>query len=101
MPSTKPDSAILINVAIAGYGRLPSFEVQPHNCPTMEERIAYELLHHPTFRKAYTDEGMNPELAVGSVLRQIREREKAGRAKKEIDKLTRSNARSRRDSSRL
>jgi hypothetical protein len=47
----------------------------------MEERIAYALLQHPTFRKAFVDEGMNPELSAGSVLRHIKGREQARKAK--------------------
>jgi hypothetical protein len=47
----------------------------------MEERIAYSMLLHPTFRKAFVDEGMNPELSVGDVLRRVKERERAAKAK--------------------
>jgi len=46
----------------------------------MEERIAYAMLLHPTFRKAFVDEGMNPELSVGDVLRRVKERERAAKA---------------------
>jgi len=72
-------SAILIDVATIGYARPPTFELQPPNSPTMEERIAYALLLHPTFRQAFIDEGMNAELSVGSILRRIKEREQAGK----------------------
>jgi len=68
-------------VASIGYARLPDFEIQPPNSPTMEERIASALLLHPTFRKAFIDEGMNPELSVGGVLRRIKERGQAAEAK--------------------
>ncbi|KIM77283.1 hypothetical protein PILCRDRAFT_24230, partial [Piloderma croceum F 1598] len=52
-------ASILIDVAIAGYSRQPTYELRPPNSPTMEERIAYSMLLHPTFRKAFVDEGMN------------------------------------------
>jgi coenzyme A diphosphatase NUDT7 len=83
-----------------GYARDPTFEVQPPNAPTLEERIAHSLLTHPTFRQAYIEEGMNPELAVGGVLARIQE----GKAKKENEKLVRSREPRRRgwrDGSRL
>lgn len=82
-------SAILIDVAIIGYVRQPTFEVQPPNCPTMEERIAYAMLLHPTLRKALVDEGMNPELSVGGVLRSIKEREQAAKARERQRSTTR------------
>jgi hypothetical protein len=66
----------------------------------MEERIAYALLQHPTFRKAFVDEGMNPELSVGNVLRRVKEREQAGKAK-ESERLTRSKGRGHKERSRL
>jgi hypothetical protein len=93
-------AAILIRVATIGYARVPTFEVQLPNAPTMEERIAHSLLTHPTFRQAYIDEGMNPELAVGSVLKPIQE----GQARKESEKLAKSREQRRRwwrDGSRL
>lgn len=96
--------SMLINVAIVGYGRQPTYEVQPPNCPSMEERIARELVNHPIFREAYVEEGLNPELAVGSVLKRIQEREQAGREKKNRDRLARSAQKSRngwRERSRL
>jgi hypothetical protein len=74
-------SAILIDVATIGYARPPTFELQPPNSPTMEERIAYALLLHPTFRQAFIDEGMNAELSVGSVLKRIKGREQAEKGK--------------------
>jgi hypothetical protein len=73
-------SGILIDVATIGYARGPAFELQPPGSPTMEERIARAMLLHPTFRKAFVDEGMNPELSVGSVLARIEEREKSDRS---------------------
>ena len=67
--------AILITVATIGYKRKPTFEVQPPNHPSMEERIARELLHHITFRQALVDEGVNPELAVSPSLKKcVRDR---------------------------
>lgn len=86
-------------MATIGYARNPAFQVQPLDAPTMEERIAHALLTHPTFRQAYTEEGMTPELAVGNVLAQIQET----KARKN-EKLTRSKGQRRRgwrDGSRL
>jgi len=74
-------AGILIDVATIGYARRPTFEIQPPNSPTMEERIASALLLHPTFRQAFIEEGMNPELSVGNVLRRVQEREQAAKAK--------------------
>lgn len=69
-------SGILIDVATIGYDHPPEFELQPPNAPTMEERIASAILTQPIFRQAYVDEGMDPELSVGTVLQRIKEREK-------------------------
>ena len=66
----------------------------------MEERIAFALLGHPTFRKAFADEGMNPELSVGSVLGRIKEREKVGKAE-DSERQTRSGSRGHKERSRL
>lgn len=74
-------SAILITVASIGYARPPSFELRPPNAPSAEETIASALLSHPTFRQAYLDEGMNPELSVGGTLRRIKEWERASKTK--------------------
>lgn len=94
---------MLIGVAAIGYARKPDFEIQPPGAPTMEERIAHQLLHHKTFRDAYIAEGMNPELSVGPVLYRIREREKAARIKKEKEREAREkkSRRRERDGSRL
>jgi len=70
-------ASILIDVAAIGYARPPLFELEPPNAPSREERIARVMLLHPTFRKAFADEGINLELTAGSVLRRIEEQKKA------------------------
>lgn len=62
---TKPifglTAAILIRVAIIGYGREPDFQLlAPDQRPT-EERLAYALRHHAAFREAAEKEGIDPD----------------------------------------
>lgn len=73
---------MLIRTATIGYARAPKFEVDVPGGPTVEERIAHDMLNHPTFRKACAEEHINPELAVGSFLRRVKELEKGEEARK-------------------
>lgn len=54
---------MLINVAQAGYGRAPDFEVHPPGEPPMEQRIAWALLTKPVFRNACEQEGVDISVA--------------------------------------
>ncbi|KAL4076491.1 hypothetical protein J3A83DRAFT_4227892 [Scleroderma citrinum] len=61
---------ILIRTATIGYGRIPSFEVQPPNAPTAAQQIAYALLtpNNP-LRVACDREGVNAEKSAARILR--------------------------------
>jgi len=56
-------AAILINVAQAGYRRVPEFEVHPPGEPPMERRIAWALLTRPVFQRACKEEGIDVSVA--------------------------------------
>ncbi|KAH9931777.1 NUDIX hydrolase domain-like protein [Amylocystis lapponica] len=62
---TKPifglTAAMLIRVATVGYGREPDFELYAPGQPTLEQRLAHALKHHPVFRKAARREGIDPD----------------------------------------
>ncbi|EAU82611.1 hypothetical protein CC1G_07893 [Coprinopsis cinerea okayama7 len=56
-------AAMLIRVATIGYGREPDFEVHPPGAPTMDERIAWALVHRKVFKDACEKEGIDLGLA--------------------------------------
>lgn len=60
---------ILIRTATIGYGRVPSFEVQPPNAPTTAQQIAYALLtpNNP-LRITCDREGVNAEKTAARIL---------------------------------
>lgn len=60
---------ILIRTATIGYGRVPSFEVQPPNAPTAAQQIAYALLtpNNP-LRIACDHEGVNATRTAARIL---------------------------------
>ncbi|KAI6043657.1 NUDIX hydrolase domain-like protein [Pisolithus marmoratus] len=60
---------ILIRVATIGYGREPTFQVQPPNAPTTAQQIAYALLtpNNP-LRIACDKEGMNANKTAARIL---------------------------------
>lgn len=63
------DSNILIRTATIGYGRVPSFEVQPPNAPTAAQQIAYALLtpNNP-LRITCDHEGVNATRTAARIL---------------------------------
>ncbi|TFK23534.1 hypothetical protein FA15DRAFT_593961 [Coprinopsis marcescibilis] len=52
-------AAMMIRVAMIGYGRPPEFEINPPNAPSTEERIAWALLHRKVFLEACEKEGID------------------------------------------
>ncbi|KAJ8516685.1 hypothetical protein ONZ45_g6043 [Pleurotus djamor] len=54
---------ILIHTATIGYQRLPSFDFQPPGgTPSIDARIAYNILNNDDLRKSYEQEGIAIEL---------------------------------------
>lgn len=49
----------MIRVATIGYGRFPDFQVKTPETPSLDERIAWALLHRPVFRHACRNEGVD------------------------------------------
>lgn len=49
-------SAILIRVAMIGYGRAPDFDIVAPGQPPMIERIDYALKHSQRFRQAFAED---------------------------------------------
>ncbi|KAI0796437.1 NUDIX hydrolase domain-like protein [Irpex lacteus] len=62
---TKPiyglTAAILIWVAMIGYGRRPDFELFAPGQWSHEQRLAYAMKHNPILREAQKKEGINPD----------------------------------------
>jgi len=62
---TKPifglTAAMLIRVAIIGYGRQPDYELFAHDQWTHEQRIAYVMRHNDILREAQEKEGLDPD----------------------------------------
>lgn len=83
---------MLIRTAIIGYQREPDFEVNPPHAATMEERIAYALLHRPGFRESCEKEHVDLRPAKRIVSALDRKQERWRKKQKE---------RERRDGSRL
>jgi coenzyme A diphosphatase NUDT7 len=83
---------MLIRTATIGYAREPDYEVQPPDAPSMEERIAYVMLHNPNFRDAFIAEGLGSHEHTLTAFLREKERErqnrsKLGRWRKESSKL--------------
>ena len=61
MTDSSLHSAILIRVAIIGYGRQPEYELYAAGQWSQEQRIAYVMKNNPILREAQKKEGLNPD----------------------------------------
>jgi len=80
---------ILIRTAIVGYARQPDYEVQPPGAPSMEERIAYTMLHNKVFRDALIAEGLdkNDHTLITLLREKEKERQRRGKRNQRSSKL--------------
>lgn len=56
-----PSRAILIRVAIVGYGRQPDYELVAPGQWTHEQRVAYVMKNNPILREAQKKESIDPD----------------------------------------
>ncbi|KII94552.1 hypothetical protein PLICRDRAFT_33350 [Plicaturopsis crispa FD-325 SS-3] len=78
-------ASILIRVATIGYGRVPEFDEDAPDSPSMDLRIAYALLTMDKFREALKEQGIpNPDAAVDPALaKEVRARLEDRRRRRE------------------